>query len=64
MDHPTLVERQALCAQQVTLNGLPAKITGYRQPFAKVTQISTGLGDEWSWEAVRLVCATSRNFVS
>ena len=37
---------------EITLNGQPAKITGYRKPFATVTDIATGLGAEWSWEAV------------
>lgn len=64
MEHPTLVERKSFCELTVTLNGFPAKITGYNKPFARVTQIASGLGAEWSWEAVRLICSTSRNFVA
>jgi hypothetical protein len=57
--------RLELCDQAlksgITLNGVPARIGGARRPFATVTQVDTGLGAEWSWEAVeRIVTSTGR----
>jgi len=46
------VNRLSLCATEATLNGRPAQITGYRRDFALVRDKETGLGCEFSWEAV------------
>lgn len=48
----TTEQRHALCAAHVTLNGLPARVGGYRNRFATITQVSTGLACEWAWETV------------
>lgn len=52
--------RESLCHARVTLNGQPARITGYGLDFAKVTDRATGLSAEWSWETV-LHVVTNRN---
>ncbi len=57
---PTVTERQALCAAQVTLNGKPARVNGYNRDFATVTCKSSGLSAEWSWQTVALIIG-SRN---
>ena len=60
----TKEDRAALCESRVTLNGRPAKISGYGLPFATVTDRQTGLSAEWSWEAVARIVARSGNFQS
>ena len=45
-------QRRALCAAKVTLNGQPAAVSGWRAAHARVTDYATGLGAEWSWDAV------------
>jgi len=35
-----------------TLNGNPAKVSGFANRFATVTDSTTGLSAEWSWETV------------
>lgn len=57
-----LSERQELCSAKVTLDGARAKVTGYRLPFAHVTDVATGVSDEWSWETVRLIVAKGGHF--
>jgi hypothetical protein len=42
----------------VTLNGEPAAITGFRNDFAHIRQVKTGLGCEWSWPTVLHVVRT------
>jgi hypothetical protein len=48
----------------VTLDGKPAVISGYKMPFATVTQLSTGLSAEWSWEAVERIVTKGGDFQS
>lgn len=50
--------RQELCQAKVTLNGQAAKITGYGNRFATVTDKATRLSAQWSWEAVERVVAS------
>lgn len=38
-----------------TINGNPAKVSGYANRFATVTDSTTGLSAEWSWETVEHV---------
>jgi len=45
-------DRYALCATAVTLNDRPARITGARLDFARVTDVATGLSAEWAWPTV------------
>jgi len=47
--------RRKLCEVPATLNGEPARISGYRNDFATVTQLDSGLSAEWSWPAVRRI---------
>lgn len=47
--HP--IDRDALIAAKVTLNGQPARIAGRRLDFPRVTNIKTGESYEWSWNA-------------
>lgn len=35
-----------------TINGNPATVSGYGNRFATVTDSTTGLSAEWSWETV------------
>jgi hypothetical protein len=44
--------REAFASVNVTLNGEPAKICGFDNPFATVAQIPSGLSADWSWSAV------------
>lgn len=50
-----LERRQELVAMPVTLNGERAVVGGYRLPFAKVTQLRTGLSCEFAWETVERI---------
>lgn len=43
-------------ADIITLNGEPAFISGYKHRFPLVIQKKTGLGCEFSWDAIRRVC--------
>ncbi len=62
---PDRVERERLASAPVTLNGAPARISGTRCDFARVTQSGTGLGAEWSWQTVAHVVANhGGHFVS
>jgi hypothetical protein len=47
-----------------TLNGHSARISGFSNRFATVTDRETGLSAEWSWEAVRIVLANGGAFKS
>lgn len=47
-----------------TLNGNPARISGYSNRFATVTDSVTGLSAEWSWEAVQSVMSKGGAFKS
>lgn len=59
-------EKMALCspANQITLNGEPASISGVRAPLAKVTSLRTGLSAEWAWPAVRRIIRSGGNFTT
>jgi hypothetical protein len=60
----TMQEKMRLCGSQATLNGKPARISGYRRRFATVTQSSSGLSAEWSWQAVQRVVSKGGHFES
>lgn len=47
-----LEQKIELCEAKVTLNGEPAKVSGYKNDFATITQIKSGLSAEWSWQTV------------
>jgi len=47
--------RRELASGPVTLNGERAVVTGVKNVFATVIQVDTGLGCEFSWEAVEYV---------
>lgn len=58
-------QRVMLCTRSdITLDGDPARIIGTRKEFATVINRTTGLGAEWSWEAVARVCARDGAFKS
>jgi hypothetical protein len=48
----------------VTLNGRPAMIVGANTRFPRVVDIETGLGAEWSHEAIERVLAAGGAFES
>lgn len=57
--------RRALCERRdITLNGLPARISRRFERFAFVEQCETGLGCEWSWEAAERIAAAGGDFRS
>lgn len=58
------LDRYALTAAKVTLNGQPAKVTGALNDYAKVTQIESGLSCEWAWETVARIVANGGRFFS
>lgn len=58
------MDRHALCAATVTLNGNPARISGARLPFARVTDMTTGLSAEWAWATVERIVAHDGAFKS
>jgi hypothetical protein len=57
-------KRMEFCMAKVTLNGVRARVSGIKNPFATVTQFGTGLSAEWSWEAVELIISKGGNFKS
>jgi len=61
----TLQRRQRLCEKEITLNGNPATISGWKNDFANITSLSTGERYEWSWETVdRIVTMRGGRFES
>jgi hypothetical protein len=54
--------RRELCAERVTLDGRPATISGYSQPFAMVRSLDGKSGAEWSWETVARIVANGGAF--
>jgi hypothetical protein len=55
--------RMALMDVEVCIEGGGrALVTGYRLPFARVTNVDTGRTDEFSWESVQRVVNGSRRF--
>lgn len=46
-----------------TANGHSARITGYSNRFAMVTDRETGVSAEFSWEAVRAVMEDGGDFI-
>jgi hypothetical protein len=57
-------ERRKLSHAMVTLNGNPAYITGVKNDFAKVVDMTTNLEAEWSWPAVKRVVENGGKFKS
>jgi len=51
--------RRELCVGTVTLNGNRAVVGGFKNDFATVTDMTTGLSAEWSWSAVAVVITKS-----
>jgi hypothetical protein len=63
--YPTLSERVALTGANVTLDGRPAKITGYRHQFATVTdRADPARSAEWAWPTVARIVVRGGNFRS
>jgi hypothetical protein len=63
--YPTLSERIALTGASVTLDGRPAKITGYRREFATVTDRADPVRSaEWAWSTVARIVARGGGFTS
>lgn len=63
-DFPTAEERQALCTVEVTLDGQPARISGWRNRFATVRLVGSGLGAEWAWPTVATIVSNGGSFHS
>jgi hypothetical protein len=57
--------RRAAVDSPCTLNGQPARITGYLNPYATVTDLRTGLSCQWAWETVHhILCNRDGRFQS
>ena len=63
IDHRN-IDRDQLVNARVTLNGRPARISGTKLDFARVTDRETGLGCEWAWETVARIVAKGGAFQS
>jgi hypothetical protein len=48
-------KRELVETENVTLNGVPARIGGWRCDFATVTQWPAGLSAEFAWQTVEHV---------
>jgi hypothetical protein len=60
--HETVEQRCALGDIRVTLDGKPARITGFRMPFAQVQ--GGGESVEFAWRTVARVVQSGGNFKS
>lgn len=59
----TLAQRMALCAADgYTLDGLPARVRGYRNDFATVRNARYGV--EFAWQTVALIQSRGGAFSS
>jgi len=58
------IDIPALCGGGVTLNGNRATVSGYRNDFATVTDLVTGLSGEWAWQSVGRIRANGGAFNS
>ena len=57
-------EKDCLREARVTLDDLPAVLSGFRMPYAIVTILPDGPEVSFSWEAVRRVVAKGGDFKS
>lgn len=64
MNSTAHLERLALCAAHITLNGKPAAISGARCDFATVTELPNGARYEWAWPTVARIVANGGTFKS
>lgn len=55
-------QKAELCATPVTLNGRPAVISGWKQPFATVKVLNGGLSIDYSWQAVACIVERGGDF--
>jgi hypothetical protein len=62
LPHETVEQRRALGDIRVTLDGKPARITGFRMPFAQVQ--GGGESVEFAWRTVVRVVQSGGNFKS
>lgn len=58
------MNRVAACPKRITLNGQSATISGYGKQYATVTQTSTRLSVEFSWETVFRIVGCHGKFKS
>ncbi len=62
----TFEEKTRLIETPVTLNGLPALISGRAEPFATVRTLTPAgkhhIRGDWSWPTVARIVATGGNF--
>lgn len=60
--HETYEQRRDLGDVRVTLDGKPARITGFRMPFAQIQSNDESI--EFAWQTVARVVATGGEFYS
>lgn len=59
-----VIDRHALVLTRVTLNGLPAQITGIREDYATVRTLRGEQAAQFAWETVDRVVKASAEFTS
>lgn len=55
-------KRYVLIEHLVTLNGVPARVSGVNNDFATVRMIDSGLGAEFAWSTVERIVAKGGEF--
>ena len=60
----TVNERVALCNATATINGRPARVSGWGKDFATVTDMTLGLSCQFAWQTVALVVSKGGAFKS
>ena len=57
--------RQTMCAvTTATINGNPARISGWRNEFATVTDLNTRMSCEFAWTTAFGILSTHKKFKS
>lgn len=60
----TQKERDSLRGVSVTLDGCPAVIQGFKNPFGTIAALPDGPEVQWSWGAIRRIVAAGGHFTS
>lgn len=64
LPHETYQDRAYLCEATVSIDGYPARITGYMNDFAMVRARDNGISAEFAWETVARIVAKGGSFNS
>jgi hypothetical protein len=64
MSTTPVINRHHLVLASVTLNGLPAQVTGIRNDYAMVRSLRGECAAEFAWSTVESVVSSGGNFKS